>query len=113
MTSSIRVDRNENIVTEERTLNDVSRQAVLGNGQTPVLQRSYEEQIQTPPRKLGNNNHVEEEVDMRQANNVQNTLLREPGLLTGGRTHNEERENTQPQGIDPNGNQREDIGDYR
>ena len=121
VTNSIRVDRNENIVTDERTLNNVSRQAVLGNGRTPVLQTSHEEQIQTPPRNLDNNNHVEEEVNMRQANNVQNPSFREPGLLTGNRSHNvhnmannnnNERQNIQPQG-NTNEHQRQDIGDYR
>ena len=114
VTNSIRVDRNEIIVAEERTINDVSRHAVLGNGGTPVLPRSPEEQAQQ--------SRHEEEIHMRQANDTQNDRLREPGLLSGNRPYNvhnrasndnEEAENLQRQGNAPNENQREDIGDYR
>ena len=103
VTNSIRVERNENIIAEEIPLQNVSRQAVFGNGQTPVLQRSSEEQLQTPPRSLSNGDHAEEEVSMRQANIVNNNMA----------NTDEEGEDAQLPGINTNENQREDIGDYR
>ena len=54
---------NENRVHEERILQEVSRQAVLGDRQTPVSPRNPEEQAQQ--------SQVEAEVHIRQANERQ------------------------------------------
>ena len=99
---------NENRVHEERILQEVSRQAVLGNGQTPELPRSPEEQAQQ--------SQVEAEVHIRQANERQRVRSREPGQLSGNGAHsvhesiNDDEDRQSQSG---NTDEGEDIGDYR
>ena len=99
---------NENRVHEERILQEVSRQAVLGDRQTPVSPRNPEEQAQQ--------SQVEAEVHIRRAYERQSVRPREPGQPSGNGAHivhegiNDEEDRQSQSG---NTNEVEDIGDYR